>query len=153
MKKKLYISAVLALGLMSCDSNNGAKAEAEQQETAIVEEVKSQTPHELELNNGEKWLVDEGMTEAMESIKSYLASFDSNDVTDYQVLGGNIGDQTKKIIRSCTMKGKGHDELHKWLLPFLDLKKALVRASSPEEGAALLKKINKEVDIYHQYFK
>ncbi|MDX1348914.1 MAG: hypothetical protein R3279_01640 [Putridiphycobacter sp.] len=152
MKRRLYIGIVFAVITTSCTSEGKKEVDSTEVKEKVVETVQSQTPHELELNSGKKWKVDEGMTEAVVKIEKLLAEFNSNAVVDYQLLGDSIGAQTTKIIKSCTMKGKGHAELHKWLLPFLDLKKALVMTSSPAEGAALVEDIKEELTIYKNYF-
>ena len=110
-------------------------------------------PHQLSLKNGKKWEVDPGMNKEVFKIEKALEKFKGKKLVDYQLLGDKIGDATAYIISSCTLKGQAHKELHKWLLPFLELKDALMMATSVEEGIALLLRIESEIKVYNTYFK
>lgn len=44
-------------------------------------------------------------------VTTYLQSSQTN----YNKLAQKLKDQNNQLIKSCTMKGKSHDELHKWL--------------------------------------
>ncbi len=151
MKKKLQIMTLLAL--VGCTASPKEKEPENNTVSEIVETPKIETPHHLELNEGNKWQVDQGIAKGIAAINKLVKAHISHQVLDYQLLGDAIATQTKYIISSCTMKGKAHEELHKWLLPFLDLKEALVMTASPEEGAAVLDNIKSELAVYQSYFK
>ncbi|MFK8037265.1 MAG: hypothetical protein AB8B74_03160 [Crocinitomicaceae bacterium] len=155
MKIKIYLCLFMAAGTMSCGDAAVKDSEGEIPTDTIVkvETQKPKTPHQLELNNGSQWEISRGMRKHFERINTLVNGFDSNNLVDFQILGDDIGKQTSKVIRKCDMKGKAHEELHKWLLPFLDLKEALVMTSSPEGGAAILEHIKSELAIFKTYFK
>jgi hypothetical protein len=152
MKITYYLilsSLILATACKSAVSDNSNNNESA---TIRIEQVEAQTDHDIVLNGSEKWQIDKGMKEAIQAIEALVNQYNSDKLVDYQLLGDAIGVQTKKIIRTCTMTGQAHEELHKWLLPFLELKGALVMASSPEEGAAIVKHIKAELAVFNNYF-
>jgi len=56
------------------------------------------------------------------------------------------------LTPNCTMTGKSHDELHKWLLPYIDLVKGLSEAKDETEAARQLENIQISLNTYNQYF-
>jgi hypothetical protein len=51
------------------------------------------------------------------------------------------------------MKGKAHDELHKWLLPCIDLVKELSEAKDETEASKHFKTIQISFTTFNQYFQ
>ncbi|MBK9047964.1 MAG: hypothetical protein IPL74_15190 [Bacteroidetes bacterium] len=51
------------------------------------------------------------------------------------------------------MKGKAHDELHKWLLPYIDLVKELSEAKDETEAAKQFENIQTSFTTFNQYFQ
>ncbi len=72
--------------------------------------------------------------------------------TDYKTIAEQIKDQNSQLIKSCTMDGKSHDELHKWLHPHLELVKELENESNVEKVHEIISKIQYSYNLYHQYF-
>ena len=71
----------------------------------------------LELNEGEKWLVNAETTEAVANMSKHCEEFEG---TNHVELGNLLMFQTTNIIDNCNMKGNGHVQLHVWLLPLID---------------------------------
>lgn len=153
MKIRRGLGIMTVIALVSCSINPDEKKDEHAKFNEEKESVEITTPHHLELKKGNKWIVDEGIAEGIDEINQVIKAHKGEKVLDYQLLGDAIAVQIKHIISSCTMKGKAHGELHKWLLPFLDLKEALVMTASPEEGAAVLENIKSELTVYAIYFK
>ena len=107
----------------------------------------------IELNNGNKWLVNDEMKphvqQGEKSLNDYLASSDR----DYKSLAQDLKQSNKNLIASCTMEGKSHDELHKWLHPHLTLIGDLENAQSEEEASKVVEKLNNSFKSYHTYFQ
>src|SRR5690554_5471571 len=76
----------------------------------------------IELDNGAKWKVNEEMIPFVHNAEAILGQYKGG---DYKKLAEQLANENKKLINSCTMKGKSHDELHKWLHPHLELVKDL----------------------------
>ena len=53
------------------------------------------------------------------------------------------------LTSNCTMKGQAHDELHKWLLPYLDL----VTDFSKDKSAEQFAEIQNAFTTFNQYFE
>ena len=51
------------------------------------------------------------------------------------------------------MQGKSHDELHKWLHPYMELIKDLGNAKSDEEADQIVTTIQASFVIFNQYFE
>lgn len=149
------LNSIKVLGLVTligCSPGQKEKRHGGSESIEVIEEVEVGTPHNLKLNDGVKWNVDKGIADGIIEINKSVQKRRSHDVLDYQLLGDAIAIQTQYIISNCTLKGEAHKELHKWLLPFLDLKEALVMTASPEEGAAVLENIKYELLTYNTYF-
>ena len=51
------------------------------------------------------------------------------------------------------MKGKAHDELHKWLLPYIDMVKELSEAKDETEAEKQFHNIQTSFTTFNQYFQ
>ena len=72
---------------------------------------------------------------------------------DYKKLAEKIRLENNQLIKSCTMKGKSHDELHKWLHPHLELVDALGKAKSTTEANKIIQQLQQSNSTYQQYFE
>lgn len=107
----------------------------------------------IELNNGQKWAVNEEMKPHIEQGRVILNTYLTNGDTDYEKLAKDLQEQNSSLIKSCTMDGKSHDELHKWLHPHLELVKELSKAETPEEVNKVTDKLKASYEIYDQHFE
>jgi len=107
----------------------------------------------IELNQGEKWIVNEEMKPFLKQSEEILHSYIASNDTSHSELAGQLKAQNDQLISSCTMKGKSHDELHKWLHPHLQLVKQLKNAESEKEAKALIQKLEDSYKIYHHHFQ
>ncbi len=107
----------------------------------------------LKLNNGKKWKVNAEMQphilQGQEILQAYIAAED----TDYKALAEALKAQNTKLIKSCTMDGTSHDELHKWLYPHIQLIKDLSKASNVEEAELAIAGLEQSFTTYHAYFE
>lgn len=154
MKIHLIIVIASILSLSACgnsdnESNNDSFADTN--EVVMIQE--DLNPHNLILLNNQKWVIDEGMRVSIDSIQMEMDAFQGNDLESYQRLSVELEHHTKSIISSCTMKGQAHDELHKWLIPFIDLRKELGQISESTEGARIVTELNNELIIFKTYFE
>jgi len=104
----------------------------------------------IELNNGQKWKVNTEMTPYILEAEQVLMQFNSN---DYKKLAEQLEAKNKGLIKSCTMDGKSHDELHKWLHPHIQLIKALDDPESKEEADKVVDELKSSFQTYHKYFQ
>jgi hypothetical protein len=107
----------------------------------------------IRLNNGEKWLVNEEMKPFILEAENILKEYISKKSTDYKALAEQLKKKNSGLIKSCTMKGESHDELHNWLHPHIDLIKALSEATSDEDAASIVSELENSFKTYHNYFQ
>ncbi len=144
----LLIAGILYLGC----NNAGEKTEkspsdstAKEKETGLKKEV-------LELNQGAKWVVNEEMKPHVLASEKAFMDYQATKDQDYKALAGVLKEHTDKLIASCTMKGKSHEQLHLWLHPHMTLIKELSTAPSQTEADAVLEKLDASFKTYHAYF-
>lgn len=130
--------------LMNCNGkkqgNEGAHSENKAQNKNI----------EIELDEAKKWVVNEEMKPFLKQSEEILQSYNASNDTSHLELADQLKAQNDQLISSCTMKGKSHDELHKWLHPHLQLVKSLQNAES--EAEAVIQRLEDSYKIYHQHF-
>ena len=107
----------------------------------------------LELNNGQKWKVNEEMKPHIEQGRLLLIAFLKEDGADHRQLAEDLQEQNSKLIKSCTMDGASHDELHKWLHPHLELVKELKHAETEAEVSEVTDQLEASYGLYDQYFQ
>lgn len=148
--KKIILLMLAGFLLGSCnngkDSSNTDFAEHEHHVTT------ADHYEMVELNDGVRWLVNDEMKPYVMQGESRVKSFIENKETDYKALAEDLTEQNNLLIESCTMDGKSHDELHKWLHPHLELVAALKEADQ-KKGESLVREIRDSYDRYHQYFQ
>lgn len=107
----------------------------------------------LELNQGEKWPVDPPMLNNISNMENAVGLYKSNSERDFEALATRMQQDLEELISKCTMEGKSHEELHKWLLPFMNLVAELSEVQDPEEAGRIVEEIKSALEIFHQYFK
>src|SRR5690554_2234900 len=155
--KQIVLIAISTLVLWSCDnksetthSNEEANLHEEQQHEAHHHEESSEP---LELNQGEKWLVNDEMKPFVEKGEELVNTYVESNDTLYPGSAKHIKELNQQLITSCTMEGKSHDELHKWLHPHMELIEALGKASSENDANMIIAKLQQSYALYHQYFE
>ncbi len=157
--KKIQLLLVVAASLLlfSCGSEASQNDATNQEATEIAQEeeheIDGHDSEPIELNNGELWPVNEEMRPFLIRGEEQLANFINSGSTDYQDLADKLARENASLIKSCTMEGKSHDELHKWLHPHLELTDALKKADSNETAAKLVSELSASYETYHQFFK
>lgn len=149
MKSQLII-LVFSIFLISCGESP--------KENRISEMDAKEAHHQgdesggMELNNGQKWEVEANMRIYILTMESDLATFKGTTMADYKTLSERLKKNIDLLSTNCTMTGKAHDELHKWLLPYIDLAKGLSEAQDEAEAARQLENIQISLNTYNQYF-
>ena len=154
MSNKIIIAlAVISLFLFSCGNTSNEKSK-EQAETVIHEEHQHNDEMQtIELNNGEKWKVDDNMITHIRNMENDVVSFAKVEQKDYKSLSEKLQSNIDLLTSNCTMKGKAHDELHKWLLPYIDLVKELSEAKDETEASKQFENIQNSFITFNQYFQ
>lgn len=104
----------------------------------------------IELNNGQKWNVNEEMSPYILAGEQVFKEYTGE---DYDALADKLETQNKKLIKSCTMDGKAHDELHKWLHPHMQLIESLEDAETVAQANTIIEQLKESFKTYHIYFQ
>lgn len=152
MKKAIFTYLVASILIMSCESKkqqelNNPSLEVETTENEDLEIEK------IELNKGEKWIVDAEMMKIIREMESSIQNHTSNTNKNYDALAENLQLKIEELTSNCTMTGKAHDELHKWLVPYMELVDELYEADEESKQAETFKEIQESFVMFNQYFK
>lgn len=137
MKNLWYFLAVIAI--VSCNANQEESTPTD--DTGIV------------LNDGEKWAVNEEMKPFIQDAHDILKEYIASDNSDYETLAKDLKEKNLGLIKSCTMKGQSHDELHKWLYPHIELLTKLEKAETTEAANEIIEDLKGSFGVYHTYFE
>jgi len=146
MMLKLKI-VLFAFGLVLFSCNTKSKEE-KTNEMNTVEHQHSEN-EAIQLNDGEKWKVDDNMMRHIRNMEKDVIKFDKENGANYSLLAQKLKANIELLTSNCTMKGKAHDELHKWLVPFIEL----VDAFSKDKSANQYTEMKHSFLTFNQYFQ
>jgi len=152
--KKIIFLAASSIILWSCKNN--AENNKPTIDTTIQEkqqETHNETSEVIELNNGNKWLINIEMKPFITEGQKLVDAFIKNNSTEYAALAKNLQLQNEQLIQSCTMDGKSHDELHKWLHPHLELVKELSATKDASKAKELVAQLQKSYHSFGEFFE
>lgn len=152
--KKTILLGISVMLFWAC--NNSENTTSSEETTTTTENHASHHHNEsheaVELNNGEKWVVNDEMkpfvTRGEELVDAYLR----DGQTDYKTLAEQLNDQNNLLIKNCTMTGKSHDELHKWLHPHLEIVRTLENETDADKATNTVSELQHSYEKYHEYF-
>jgi hypothetical protein len=144
MKIKFFIAAMSLIALLpSCTNQTESNESSESAENT----------YDIELVNNEKWEVNKEMMVHIKDMESDIDVASSQSSPNYEELGSKLDENIGLLTSNCTMTGKAHDELHKWLLPFIDLVKELNASDSKEKQQKSFEAIKESMNEFNTYFK
>lgn len=162
--KKLFLSAILGLAIVvSCEKKQEEHVEHEHNATeqTTMDEHASQDEHataeehdesvKLDLNNGEKWRVNNEMKPHIAEMETQLKAY-KPESGDYKMLGTNLSAANDNLVKSCTMTGTPHDVLHAWLAPHMKEIDKLKKAENREDANRTVSELKHSMETYHTYF-
>lgn len=148
MMKYTY-TLVLGMGLVfaSCENDTNLN------ESAPHTEHEHSSEEGIELDNGEKWVVNVEMMGYIKEMDADFEQFENQEDKDYSELASKLEANIDLLTSNCTMTGKAHDELHKWLLPYIDLVSDLSSANNDAEANTTYKELQASFKTFNTYFK
>ncbi len=154
MMKKINISiVVVSLFLLSCGTTSSEKPTTQREAVTHEEHQQNVELQTIELNNGEKWKVDANMILHIRNMENDVISFAQVEQKDYQSFAEKLQSNIDLLTSNCTMEGKAHDELHKWLIPYIDMVKELSEAEEGTQASNQFKNIQISFTTFNQYFQ
>lgn len=142
--KKIFAALIIGIVLLGC--NNNPKVTSE-------DPAHDEKPTGIELNEGQKWIVNEEMKPYINKSKLLTNSFLQSNSTGYHALAKQLKEQNDQLIQSCTMDGKAHDELHKWLHPHMQLVSQLDKAETAAKANSIVLSIKNSFETFDRYFQ
>ena len=140
-----------ALLFASCATETTQDQDQDSEESTAQHEHSSEET--LELDNGKKWVVVDEMMGHVQSMVTDLEQFENQEDKDYSDLASKLGDNIDLLTSSCTMTGKAHDQLHIWLLPYIDLVDELSSAEDDTAAKATYKEIQTSFETFNMFFE
>lgn len=150
MKKTILFGLSIFL-FWSCN-NSSSKTTTHQQDEIHETHHHDESSQVIELNNGEKWVVNSEMKPFVSKGAELVNVYVQENKTDFKELTTQLKEQNNQLIKSCTMKGKSHDELHKWLYPHLELVKELDNETDAVKAKEIVVKLQNSYQQYQIYF-
>lgn len=147
----MMLFSTISVLTLSC--NSGSKETEKNNETPTETTVETEHHHDeneaIVLNNGEKWKVDDNMMTHIRNMEKDVMAFADNSEKKYTDLASKLKTNLDLLTSNCTMKGQAHDELHKWLVPYMELVDNLEKESSE----AQFKAVQESFVTFNQYFQ
>lgn len=145
MKINALTLSLISVFIAGCSSNE-AKVVTE----TVIEEHHHKDHEAIVLNNGNKWKVEESMLIYIRNMEVAVNDFEGN---DYSTLAKTIDKNIRTLTENCTMEGQAHDELHKWLVPFIGLSEEFDVATEKREQEKIYKAFKSAFEEFNTYFE
>lgn len=159
MKKVKLILGVISIGMLfaSCGSDTHENHEGHDDHSMMKNyeghDHDMEESNELKLNDGKKWKINQEMMVHIDDMKTQVSKFSKGNKKDYAALGKSLTENTNLLTSSCTMTGESHNELHKWLHPYIEIVGELSEAEDEKEAAEELGKIQESITTFNQFFE
>lgn len=141
----------LITGVFIVVSCSESQTQTDENATTSINEINvEETTDQLVLNEGKKWKVNEEMMPFILESEQLVLKYNDD---DYLALAEQLFELNNNLIKSCTMDGPAHDELHKWLHPHIDLLKKLKAAEDQSQSTKLIQEIKDSFVVFHAYFE
>ena len=151
--KNIFIATIIGFMLHGLSSKPSETVNSTKVSKAVNDEPVNEPAEPIELDNGQKWKVNEEMKPFLTNGKNLLNEYIQNEDNDYTGLAAALSEQDNKLIESCTMDGKSHEELHKWLHPHLDMVADLESTKDTAQAKKLVEQLKASYVDFEKYFQ
>lgn len=142
------IVALVCLFLVACGpSDQGADS------GTVGSSSEQQAGDALMLNNGSKWKINQEMKVHLDKMQSDIRSAVESQDKNHQALAVSLQGDIKSLVSSCTMSGPAHDELHKWLVPFMEKVDDYSDENDPAKADRMLAEIISMMETFNRFFE
>jgi hypothetical protein len=108
---------------------------------------------EIVLNDGAKWTVVPEMLGYIRNMEVDVSEFKGESLEDHHALADTLNVNLDLLTSNCTMSGKAHDELHKWLLPYIHQVEELAECTTAEDAGKTYLSIKEGFTTFNTYFQ
>jgi len=152
--KTITISLIaISLFLFSCGNATNEKLPEQTKPVTHEEHQHNDELTDIVLNHGEKWKVGAHMMTHIRNMENDVNTLEAKSANDYAALAKKLKSSIELLTSNCTMKGQAHDELHKWLLPFIDLSEEFSASKTEQAFAANFQIFNASFTTFNTYFE
>lgn len=151
MTIKLFSILTAVILLYSCENNSGAKSKSVQEKSQDEKHTHTEEAT-IELDNGKKWKVKDDMLIHIRNMEKEVNTFTPSNPKEYESLAKNLQTSIGLLTSNCSMTGKAHDELHKWLLPYIEMVDKLSTSANKDLQAKQFENIQTSFVVFNQYF-
>lgn len=150
MKQILTILFASSL-LLACNT----ASEKEKTTEPAVENHDEHTDHAslLSLNNGVKWKADSTTVVNVDFLQKIISGAKMETLEDFSQTANGLQEGLNKMVSECKMKGADHEALHHWLEPLMEKVKELKNANNVETAGTISGEIEKQINLFSQYFE
>ncbi len=156
-KNLILLSFLFVFGACANDAKQEGKDVAHDRSSHQQTDEEHEAEHEhsdvIELNQGQPWKVDDNMMTYIKKMNDEVDAFSGKSYNDYQVLAMDLMENIDGLTSNCTMTGKAHDELHKWLLPYIDTVNDFAKADNDIDAAKQFNEVKAAFKTFNQFFK
>ncbi len=141
----LILACCILMSVMACQNpinSNTSKSD----NTQLNEQ-------DLTLNQGQKWQINKEMLPFIQAQENRLNAYINSKDSNYIALANSLNITNQKLIKSCTMTGESHEQLHHWLHPHIQLIDQLQKTEYLQASDSIIKQIQSSFNLYHQYFQ
>lgn len=153
MKKGIVYTILIATFLYGCTDTTEQETSDTTQATTKTEEHKHMHSDDIVLNDGKKWVVDKDMIVYIRNMENDVTSFNNVGGADYKQLAKKLNDNIDLLTSNCTMEGQAHDELHKWLIPYMTMVEEFSEANQDDDTTEKIEELRSSFKTFNQYFE
>lgn len=139
-----FLQVVMLAGITACTS---APEKPSAETHTVVKENNN-----LVLHQGKKWQVPAHMMNELRAMERIL---NTHDTKHHYVaaLGDSLQAHLEALTSSCTMEGDAHDELHKWLVPFMEKTDAIPALTDSTRQAEAVHELQQAFVEFNRFFE
>lgn len=105
------------------------------------------------LNEGEKWKVDDNMMIHLKKMAVDVEAAGDQESKDFETLHKQLAEGITALTSNCTMTGQAHDELHKWLVPFIGTANGYDTEMTAKQKQEWLQEVQNAMTVFNLYFQ
>lgn len=147
---------VISIALLSLSTSlftYGYAAESHLSHEAHSHQGSETTTHGLDLNNGERWEMDNHTRILSQQMEQTFFGADHSTRVGLNAAGAELETQVNELIAGCTMEGMAHEQLHLFLNDQIPAINTLAKAEDYETARASAIKLKAQFENYRKHFK
>lgn len=108
---------------------------------------------EIQLQDGKKWKVDSAMLVHIRNMEQAILGNSGETRGSNRNLSAYLQTELNSLTSGCTMEGPAHDELHKWLLPFMELVERMSKDPKGDDATQYNALLKTSLEEFNTYFE